>query len=240
MHRRDGWSQTLGDYVELTWHGTIDYARAVYADLRNNCSECDKEEQGPTGIVRARFANQLEPGGDEELRVEIRSGRNDVQKSIFEPGPDGFSNGVDDTELRRIQATIENPESAVAYDEWQDNATADGLALYKLALAGVRYRIVYQPVIIQVTTASGQFQWPNVNYLAGDILLQNTMLGLLRMTPNFTPPSTANVPAAAPDGFAYGWKMAPPTYESSSDGRSVETLEFEFGLWPTQLYGDPV
>lgn len=238
--QRNGWSQNLGDFVELVYHGTADFARGVYANVRGNCAECDLDIEGPSGVVRVRYANSTEPGGEEFLRVEIRSGRNDVQKSIFEPGPDGYSSGVGPEGVGLIQEIVQNPGDDLLYDEFVATATADELALLDLAIQGVQYRTVYQPTVIQVSTASGLYIWPNVNYLAGSILTQNTMLGLLRITPNFTPPNTTNVPAQAPTGFHYGWKMAPPTYEASSDGRSSETLEFEFGLWPEFLYGAPV
>ena len=242
---RNGWSQTLGDYVEQIFHGTSDYARSVYLQIRangingtNQCADCELEINEPTGTVRARFASSLEPGGEEQLQVEIRLGRNDVQKSIFEAGPDGYISGLTTSEIRNIQALIDDPLDDVAFTWLADNGSDAALAIYELAKNGLQYRIVYQPILTHITTASAQFQWPNKNQYSHDILSESTMLSLFRSAPNFVIPDAAGL--TVPSGYVYGWKMAPPTYETSSDGHSSEVLEFEFGLWPVQITGNVV
>jgi hypothetical protein len=237
VSRRDGWSSSLGDYVEELYKGTAAYANAVYAALRGNCAELEKDLDGGMGMVRARFASVTDPGGGNQLRVEIRRGRNDVQKSIFEPGVDGFTGGVTTTELRYIKALIDDPLDDVAFEWLDDNGSPEAFALYELAQSGLAYRIVRQPTLIQITTADDNFPWPSQEALSGRILTRDSMLGMLRQTPNFVVPAN---PGVAPDAFAYGWMFLGPTYEAASDGHSQEVLEFEFGLWPTQIFGDVV
>jgi len=236
--RRNGWSQTLGDYVEDIYHGSPDYVRQIYSNARGNCSEADVEVMGASGTCRIRFAGTTTPGGDAELRVEIRRARNDVQKSIFEAGPDGLGPGnVTAEELRYIKALIDDPLDENAFLFMSTNASAAAQALYDLALKGVEFRIVSQMVLTQITTAPTTYGWPNVDGYAGSIVSRATMLSVLRAQPNFNVPGN---PGVEPSGFIYGWRLATPNYEYSSDGHSVETLEFEFGLWPSQIYGSAI
>lgn len=236
--RRNGWSQTLGDYVEDIYHGAPSYVQQIYSAVRGNCSEADVEVIGASGTCRVRFAGTTAPGGEAELRVEIRRARNDVQKSIFEPGPDGFGPGnVTAEELRYVKALIDDPLDETAFLWIVANGSNEANTLYQLGIKGVEYRTVTQMVLTQITTAPTTYNWPNNDGIAGRILSRATVLGALRAQPNFNVP---NNPGVSPSGFLYGWRFAMPVYEYSSDGHSVETLEFEFGLWPELIFGSVV
>lgn len=230
---RNGWSQQLGDYVEYVYKGSQAYATSVFQQLRGNCADVEVELQDAVGVVRARFAGTTQPGGEEEARSEIRLTINAVQKSIFEPGPDGVSNVITDQELRYIKALIDDPLDDEAFAWLADNGTDTGDELYSLAQRGVEYRTVYQPLIQHISTASSLYNWSDKTAWSGKVLSEANMRSLWSITPNFTIPTA---PDAAPDGFSYGWKFAPPTYEAASDGHTSEVLEFEFGLWPDLLY----
>lgn len=231
--RKNGWSISIGDYVEYSWEGTSDYVEQVFAQLRKHCTDCDYEVDGPVGVVRARFAGTTDAGGDEDQEVEITCTRNDVQKSIFEPGPDGYIPGLTTAQMRRIRAVIDSPDDDEAFTDWLATATPTEIDFMTLLQNGVEYRIVSQPVIKQVTTSRRETTWPSFNDAAGLIFSASKLLTLLREVPNFSIPGA---PSAAPAGFFYGWRLAMPEYESSSNGHSAETLEFEFGLWPSLLF----
>jgi hypothetical protein len=231
--RRNGWSQTLGHFVEYTWKGTSAYALQIMGQLVGNCAEVDADTEGPSGTVRARFVGSTEAGGEEQVRIDIRRSRNDVQKSIFEAGPDGYGvGGLDTTDFEYIKRLLEDPEDESA--SLYVNSDANVLALYELALAGVEYRKISQYIVTQVTTASSLYQWANRDARANTIFTRASMLAALGATPSFNIPAN---PGDAPSGFTYGWMLAVPTYEDSADGTRTETLEFEFGLWSTFLNG---
>lgn len=234
--KRNIWTQSHGDAVEYTYKGTTGFAEGVFALARGNCAEAELDILGAIGVVRARYASITDNGsGEEQIRVEIRMGRNDVQKSIFEPGVDGYviSPEVNDEELRYIQRAINDPSDEVSIGWLDAFGSPDGNELYRLGLQGVQYRIVSQPTLIQITTASSLFQWPNMSALANRILSNATLLGLLRQAPNFTIAASGS----GPTGFNYGWRMSDPVYDASSDGHTSEMLEFEYGLWPSLLFG---
>jgi hypothetical protein len=235
--RRNGWSQTLGHFVEYTWKGTSSYALQIMGQLVGNCAEVDADTEGPSGTVRARFVGSTEAGGEEQVRIDIRRSRNDVQKSIFEAGPDGYGvGGISAEELRQIRALIDDNSQSddQAYTDWILGSTDNGILLYNLALSGVEYRIVSQYIVTQVTTASSLYQWANMDGDANTIFTRSSMIATLSASPSFNIPVD---PGTAPSGFNYGWRLAPPTYEDGADGTRTETLEFEFGLWSTLLYG---
>ena len=234
---RNGWSQTLGDYVEYVYKGSKTYSESIYSQVRGNCAEVEKDVEGPVGIVRVRYAGTVEPGGEEQLRIELRMARNDVQKSIFDYNLFGTTGGLSHEQLQDIKYIRDNPDDVIFFDGWLGTATAEEQALLALVDAGFEYQVVSQPILTQITTASSLFQWPDMTGNAGSVLSQQTLSGVLRQQPNFTLPGTNET---APAGYVYGWKMNYPTYESSSDGHSQEVIEFEFGLWPTQIYGNLV
>lgn len=226
---RNGWSQGVGDYIEYEYRGTPSYALSVYSQVRGFCADCEVVTDGPEGITRARYA-AIQPG-QEELRVEIRLSWNTTQKTIFEPAADGYSAGLSRDELELVKRAL-NPDNIEDQIDLISTGSDEAIALYDLSLKGVEYRTVFQPVLAQVTTASGQFTFPDQNANIGSVIDRASMLASLRTDPRFVAPPD---PAVAPSGFSYGWKFMPPEYESNSDGHASEIQTFEFGLWAVQL-----
>lgn len=231
---RQGWAVGTGDYGEAEYNGTELYVRSLFAQLRGVPGVIDTEfsNRGALWTLRVRFSTG-QPGSPPEAPLdEVRMSINRVQKSIFEPP---LPAGITNDEVRIIKRALQTNELDI-FDE--QALSDDGFDLYNLAVAGVEHRVVYQPILSRTRTALLGFDWDdhtgNVgkNHSHAQLVADADLAAIL----NFVLPATGATSTWEGMIFQYGWVKHEPYYETASGGRSVEYLEYEYGLWPILLY----
>lgn len=231
---RQGWAVGTGDYAESEYNGTELYVRSLFAQLRAVPGVIDAEfsNKGALWMLRVRFSTG-KPGSTPEDPLDgVRMSINRVQKSIFEPPlPAGMTND----EIRIIKRALQTNELDI-FDEQE--LSDDGFDLYNLAVAGVEHRVVYQPLLSRTRTALLGFNWEdrtgNVgkNHTHAQLIIDADLGGIL----NFVLPETGAPSVWEGMIFQSGWVKHEPYYETAAGGRSVEYLEYEYGVWPLLLY----
>jgi hypothetical protein len=221
-----------GPREEFTYVGKSDSIDVIAQQYVDSGAETRNERAGPAGeLVASRPIKTL---ADIQLTLEMRMQVNRVQKDLLEPDPvSGIA--LSDADIRAIREGLRNPQAG------SSPAITDPTAIqiYLLMMQGVKYRIVYQPVMQYVRSAPSSFVWPpshyqNVSAIHSDAQMINDQ-GVKNLL-NFSLASEA-YSDSPPSGFVYGWLKHCPWYETAVGNRTTENVEFEFGLWPTVLYG---
>lgn len=233
---RSGWNISQGDYGEVEYEGTRFFVDSVFALLRNgqNVLELERVQEGAKWLLRARI--QITPPANTEGGVidDLRMTVNRVQKSIFEP-PGVGSLTLD--QLKKVRRAVDSgsDEDFFAMIELNSQEAED---LYALAVAGVQFRIVYQPVIYRTRSAPDGHNWPDHGNGVGTIFSHGQMIADANMgyLLNFNLPPTDAIVTHAGIDFIYGWLKHEPWYDTAAGNRTVEYLEYEYGLWPLLLY----
>jgi len=243
---RSGWDAQQGDFIETVYEGTREYVNSLFAPARLSYGVLAVETENEGPLYRLRVRSSVTPTSETDqnspentVRIQV----NRVQKSIFEPpGPAGITAG----QLRVIKkALAEDLENATPASFLAANILpgSDAYTLYQLALSGVDYRVVYQPVLYRTRTAPAGFKWADrsngVGYnLSLEDMMADAVLGNILNFP--LPTNDALVNWVDESGtavqFAYGWVKHAPYYDTAAGNRTVEYLEYEYGLWPVLMY----
>jgi len=223
---RKGWDKQGGDYIEYIYEGNLNYIYSLYnIGISSGFDSVEMSHRGPLYTLRLR---QNSPDINRETPIDsVRMSVNRVHKDIFEPGG---SVNLTPEELKDVRDALEDRTSTISELELLGNWNANQLALYELGLAGVKYRIVYQPVITRTKTASRRYDFPDPYVNVGSILTEAGMIadaGLQGLI-HFEIPSLTQ---ALPSGYQYGWQKHMPNYDEAIGARVVETREYEYGVW---------
>ena len=214
-----------GSAGEQEWVGVNSYALAgLFNSYARKAEEVILEASGGMARLIVRDSNVVR-----HYQEGVRMITQRIPKSIFEPpGP----NNVSDEDLQRIQKALAENKTNEAFE------AAESQHLYTLALKGVRSRFVYQPFLVK-TVAAGRREQFNLSFAnagaiigIGSIVGDAGVEGLLKW----------NLPSdvSTRDGFEYGWLKGVPGVEPGPNGQQILTQEYEYGLWSTQLYGNPI
>lgn len=224
VESRKGWDKQGGDYIEYIYEGSINYITSLYnIGISTGFDSVEMSHRGPLYTLRLR---QNSPDINTEQPVDsVRMSVNRVHKDIFEPGG---SVNLTPEELKEVKDALEDTgtDLPTLVLGWSN----DQIDLYNLALAGVKYRIVYQPVITRTKTASRRYDFPDPYVNVGSILTEAGMIadaGLQGLI-HFEIPSLTQ---ALPSGYQYGWQKHMPNYDEAIGARVVETREYEYGVW---------
>lgn len=121
-------------------------------------------------------------------------------------------------------------------------------AAYDLMLGGVRATKVFAPTLKHTYVVSNVYAVRFANTNVKRIISTATLLTIESVpgsfllslnTPPYTDVSTRPGKNFAPynTGLVYGWYKSPPTLQTTANNRLQISQEWEFGLWPTMVYG---
>ena len=204
---RRGTDKSTGDYTEYIYEGTEAFITNLYiiaGGSGNLYASVVQSQRGAKHTLTLREnRGPFDDGSGEKPLDNVRMTVNRLSKDIFEPPS---ISGLTAQELKEVRDAIEDNNASIAelVLGWS-NAQID---LYNLALAGVKYRPVNQPVIERTKTASHAFTFPNPYTNVDTVLSPQQMLedaalaGLIK----FEIPGGTIALAA---GFRYGLKSAP-------------------------------
>jgi hypothetical protein len=226
---RKGWDKQGGDYIEYIYEGNLNYIYSLYnIGISSGFDSVEMSHRGPLYTLRLR---QNSPDINRETPIDsVRMSVNRVHKDIFEPPS---ATNLTSEELKEVKDALEDTgtDLPTLVLGWSN----DQIDLYNLALAGVKYRIVYQPVITRTKTASRRFDFIDPYANVGSVLTEAGMIadaelqGLIRFQiPSYT--------LTLPTGFQYGWLKHMPNYDEAIGARVVETREYEYGAWAEAEY----
>lgn len=187
--------------------------------------ECD---QSP--IATIQFDSSAEPtgGGTETPTLVWEYFSNRLEIDILEADIANV-NSISEDELRLIRKHIQDPEEASPA-----LTTSNAIDLYLLMLKGVRSVRVNVPTLrvskLVSNTYAVQASQTNVGRIISSATLSSQESVPTRL---FVLPSTASTKT----GFVNGWYKNFPNIIQSTAGRWQISQEWEYGLWPTFLYG---
>lgn len=230
VSRRRGRDRIYGPFWEVVYEGTPQAISTLEGDFTGDptiqSTVIDEQPGKHRLVVRADIDLENGPGAP---TVEFRQQPSRAHKSIFEP-PYPYSNVTED-DVRKIREAINKSKTSAP-----TLSSAEADQLYELALQGVQFRTVYQPILQVVRVAHWSYVWPNDYANIGLVMDLPTVLSDIQAktggTPNF-PLLGQTWPT--PD-FVYGYLFHMPSYDTSIGGKSTEVLEYEYGLWSTFLY----
>lgn len=119
------------------------------------------------------------------------------------------------------------------------------LYAYHHMAAGMRSVAIYSPVLTKyaVTSKSWVINWSNQN--KGRIFSTDTLINSEAVDPRLWSvlPRYVFVPSGPEDLYipkAYGWLKGGVRSQVSNNGRNIVTQVWEYGLYPTMIYGLPL
>jgi hypothetical protein len=246
---RYGWSRGRGDYLIRTWRGTaqacLDRARIA----RASGIEVEVTEAYGLFTITETFDAEQSPLGDGTAEQEITWEFDAAEqvKDLLEANLEQSGNlRLTKEEIKLIRAMLED-------DELENEFPAQSPPAIILALEqrGVRERILFAPTIRGTQAVSIKFSvendktplFANVNRILRTETLfvqEGVPRTLLQGWPGLAQ-EDPEVPAD-PDALdlAYGWLKKFPKQTLSAFNRNQIAREYNYGLWSTFLYGEPI
>lgn len=125
--------------------------------------------------------------------------------------------------------------------DFTDGNQANALILYKLMLAGVRSAVARVPMLRHTQTVSNNWSVPASLTNVGRIISTAMLLSLESVPTSLL----INLPNRVPTAFQtinvkYGWLKNDPTVQQVAFRKFQIVQEWEYGLWPTDVYGQPL
>lgn len=228
---------TSGPYVIRRWRGTHAAIYSKYNECVLGGGVSSVKEGYGVHELTARFAIQQDTG-DGTTETPINNWEffaSHVEKDILEadiPAIESLS-ANDKTKLRNL---MQNPPATSADIPSFDSGNAT--TLYGLIRNGLRSIRVNAPALRHTQTVSNQYTVRAALTNVGKILSSSTLA-----TVEAIPTSVLfNMPADSSNraGLAYGWMKLHPTVRVSAKQKLQIEQEWEYGLWPTIIYGTPL
>lgn len=240
---RAGWSPQRGPYQIRTWQGPHS-AIKVKAQWLQSMGYSYELRESPSGLstIEATTSDpsQNNDGPPYQNVVENWELRpNKVQKDILESHCAAVNalTEEDASKLRKYLDGNGNRDVSPAFE------TAGATDLFRLITAGVKSWEIPQVVLVHTITVPLNYTvYFNYGYM-NRIMSVNALMRWERLPFDYLLPMRAIaalfVPPTRLDGVSmvYGWKKGYPTLAMSSQGRRELQIDYEFGLWPTLLYG---
>ena len=235
---RRGSNRQSGPFTEYIYEGDHDsiYGLSAEIDTEGKADDWQIDHDGNKYQLKARYSDNQSGTGNETPVDEVRLHGNRVMQPIYDHPKYA---AVTAEEKRTIRNAIQNPTPG---DDPEDDLSVLGFELYNLLLLGVAHFIVYQPILVRVRIASATFDFTHETNTAyekvGRIIKPASISADAALGDN----AYFGLPAAGDDiaGKAWGWLKHYPEYTQAAGNKGVLTQEWEFGLWSTAIYGDPV
>ena len=252
---RRGYNRQSGKYVEYQYEGVKDSIYGMLGELAT-ADNWELDHDGNRYTLKVRYAtaqddNQVETPIDEVRLHANRSTASIYSAPAFQIVPAAF--------IRAIRRALQNPEDtspglanvAVQIGVAPDSdEVAAGYKLYNLLLDGVEHFVRYQPVLVRVFVASSEFSFTAAYDNVGSVLTNTTLASDANVNPAILkinlPTSGATSGGVVHGGEAAraiykgGWLKHFPEYTWAAGNKGVFSQEYEFGLWSTALYGEPI
>ena len=133
---------------------------------------------------------------------------------------------------------VKDGDPDVDLSSFTDGNPANALEVYQLMLAGVRSYPIEQPVIRHTITTSNRY---SINRSLANVraILSTQSLLAFNNIPNALlfniPNDVSNNPS-----FAYGWRQLFPTAQQVALLKWQIVQEWQYGLWATLIWGQPI
>lgn len=220
------YDSVLGDATEYIYGGTESGINSIIAIFRNVPGVRYRSDKSPDRRRLIVTVPVIEGGsGPEAPTVTVDLVANRVLKDLLDTS---LGQGISDDDKRKIRKAIQNAGQETA----PSGLSATATTLYKWMLLGVLGQTVYQPTFRVVSVGAPGYVYPSS--LAGIGQLWTTAQIQGGQVLPFTLPSSTS--SADSDGFVLSWLKHHPAYVYTVGQRLVETLEWEYGKWPLELY----
>lgn len=181
-----------------------------------------------------------DPGVNDGVTETWELNPNRVLKDILESDC-ALINGLTSKDKTDIQKAIDNPPAEGTDPTFASAHATDMLKVYNLMREGTKSMVVFQPVLRHTLVVPRNLPSALVFANVGKILSNDTMQSTEQMPGDFlipisTFPSTAPTRTGAPS-LIYGWFKCMPTLSISTWARREVHIEYEYGLWASDLYG---
>ena len=233
---------TQGSQTTRTFRGTQAYIEAaessyIAAGWNTRVKEGAVWELVATAPMDSR---QGDPGS--EVPVDTwELGSNMVEKDILESNTD-VVNGLVKEDLAFLREVVDGKKTTDDYD-LEDGLphvflSPDAVPLFKLIVSGVKSKVVYQPVLRNIKTASQYYEIPN------SLLNVGSVYSTARIISDESPPSdiaanllTGGTITRAAVGVLFGgWFKTHPQIIDSAGSKVQIVQEWQYGEWAPLLY----
>ena len=241
---RFGWGDQ-GPYLTRSWHGTRAAIAAQYSLCVASGASCEVKQGIGVDELEARYAVHAGgEGGVIESDLPIDNWEfhaSHVEKDVLEADVEVINN-ISDENKAVIRDLIANPpakgEDPVDAFDPEDPYSVDAFAVYVLMVNGLRSIRVNAPVLRRTRTVSNVYVIKAALTHVGQILSTATLMAFedIPATVLFNLPTDTSKRT----GLKYGWFKMHPTVRVAARQKMVIELEYEYGLWPTIIYGEPL
>lgn len=241
--KRFGFRQRGGPYNIVEHKGTEAQIRGLLPGIEAAGGDYDVEQlPGDIWRVTANYGN-AETGGGSASGSQITETWELAPKDASKPILQSYHSlvaGLTQPQIDQIRAEVDDPGKTAA----NTTLTGNSLILFKLMRAGVESTEVEQPVLVHSWNVPYQvvlgYAYANVGRLFSNSTLFSSegVPGYLRSsisawTSNFSNPTygTGRI------NLVFGWKKRAPTQRIAINKGLEFQQTFEFGLWPTDMFG---
>ncbi len=227
-----------GRYAIYRWEGTTAEVNANigYVEGLGGVWETEESFTGAHTILNARIP--ADPNGQDDTVNTWEFFAQTAEKDLLE-SDNAEVNALSEQNLAAIRGFLQTPptpdEVFAGLDFGTDGDATTAEEVYNLMVFGVKSIRVNVPTLRHTATASGANTIIAVLENIGRIFSTS---GLFRYEgiPNsvlFALPQDSSSKA----GFAYGWYKKHPTVRAAARQKVQVEREWEYGLWPTLIYG---
>ncbi len=120
-----------------------------------------------------------------------------------------------------------------------DGNPANSLTIYSLMKSGLSDYPIQSPVLRHTQTVSAEWPITLSKLNVGKIISTNTLFQLETVPYWAVTGLPTDAPPAFSDGklFAFGWFKDAPTIQQIANRKNQIVQEFQYGLWPTAVFG---
>ncbi|MCX6924988.1 MAG: hypothetical protein NT154_17500 [Verrucomicrobia bacterium] len=237
-----GWDAN-GPYCVRTWRGTA----AAIASQYNVCVGAGATADVAAGYgvhtLTARYALAIGGTGPNEVPVESwEFFASHVEKDLLE-ADNATINSISELNRSIIHKLLtdpsqvaEDPDGGGYFDD--DGSAAAALSVYKLMNGGMKSVRVMAPALRHTQTVSNQYTLKAALTNVGAIISTAT----LKTSENVPTGVLFNLPAkvSVKTGYAWAWMKMHPTIRCAARQKMQIEQEWEYGLWTTLIYGNPL
>lgn len=224
-----------GPYLMRTWVGTLQAVEAMIPWVELSGGYYELKRGIGIHTLEARYSiNQKD--GSAEIPIDTwEFFANHAEKDVLEADNSAI-NALNADDKKQIKYLLANPPASE--DDIPAWKTDTGSALYALMESGMRTVRVNAPVLRHTQTVSNIYTVKAAITNVGRIFSTATLATFENI------PGTVlfNLPndVSARTGLSYGWFKTHPTVRAAARNKMQIELEYEYGLWPTLIYGSVI
>lgn len=188
-----------------------------------------RTDQNPLAEIQYSTPGTVTPGGPEVPTLQWEFFANVAEIDVLETDI-ALVAGLTKNEITGIRSGLASPDPAD-----QPALTGNAESIYVLMQAGVRSFRVNLPTLRVSKLVSGSYPVKASMTNVGRIISTGT-LGVQESIPNTI---LFELPDYSSDktGFSYAWYKSHPSVQQAGGNRWNVSQQWEYGLWPTILYG---